>query len=336
MNKKLKNAISYILFLGIGVLLFYLAMNSVEDKDQLIIDMKSAAWPGIVASFIMGYLAIVSRGLRWLILLEPLGYKPKRWHSIHAVAFAYFANTFVPRSGELARCAVLNQTDNIPIDKLFGTVISERVVDFVMLFSFMAIAILSNLDAFITLMGQASFSGGAGGSGGWSMTSIILIGLVVGAILLFLLRKIIGRTAIAKKAKGFLVGVLDGLKSVRKMRRKGMFIAHTFFIWTMYFCMTYVVFLSIKALGGIGVFKSLFIMVAGGFGMVLPAPGGIGSYQWAVHLGFKALGLDGDLGFAAANVVWLTQTGMMILGGTAAYIALLYFKFKRDKKLQTS
>lgn len=323
--------ISYILFLGIGVLLFFLAMNSVEDKDQLISDMKSAAWPGIVASFIMGYLAIMSRGLRWLILLEPLGYKPKAWHSIHAVAFAYFANVFVPRSGELARCAVLNQTDDIPIDKLFGTVISERVVDFVMLFSFMTVAILSNLDAFMELMSEASFGNEEPGSGGLSLGMIALIVVAAIALLIFIFRKKIGRTALAQKVKGFLIGVIDGLKSVRKMRRKGAFIGHTIFIWLMYFCMAYVVFISIEALGGISIFESLFIMVSGGFGMVLPAPGGIGSYQWAVHLGFKALGRDGDLGFAVANVVWLTQTGMMILGGTAAYIALLYFKFKRDK-----
>ena len=128
-----KQIATYVVSLGIGVVLFYLAFSIVDDKEALWENMRSVRWEGIAASFVMGYLAIVSRGLRWGILLEPLGRKAGKARSVHAVAFAYFANTFVPRSGELARCAALNQTDDIPVDELFGTVISERVIDFVFL-----------------------------------------------------------------------------------------------------------------------------------------------------------------------------------------------------------
>ena len=159
---KARKAATYLGFLGIGALLFYLAAAAVEDWDALLRDMQSASWPGILASFVMGYLAIVSRGMRWLLLLEPLGHKPKAAHSVHAVAFAYFANTFVPRSGELARCAALNQTDDIPVDQLFGTVISERVIDFVFLFALMSLAILGNLDAFARLLESMGVACGSG------------------------------------------------------------------------------------------------------------------------------------------------------------------------------
>ena len=128
-----KNLIKYVIFTGIGVALFSMAFSMVEDKDALWNDMRSASWLAIGLSFLMGYLAIVSRGLRWEILLEPLGHKPNPFHSIHSVAFAYFANTFVPRSGELARCGALNQTDDNPVDQLMGTGSSERVVDLVLL-----------------------------------------------------------------------------------------------------------------------------------------------------------------------------------------------------------
>ena len=141
MRGLLGQIVKYALMLGIGGLLFWLAMGAVEDPDALWADMRSASGWSIAASFLMGYLAIVSRGIRWLILLEPLGHKPKMWNSIHAVAFSYFSNTFVPRSGELARCGALNQTDGIPVDELFGTVISERVVDFALLFILTAVAL---------------------------------------------------------------------------------------------------------------------------------------------------------------------------------------------------
>ena len=319
-----KKALTYLAFLGIGALLFYLAAAAVEDWDALKRDMQSASWPGIAASFVMGYLAIVSRGMRWLLLLQPLGYKPKGAHSIHAVAFAYFANTFVPRSGELARCAALNQTDDIPVDQLFGTVISERVIDFVFLFSLTLLAIFGNLDAFAVLLESMELPAG--------QSFAVLGGLgLAGLGVFFAFRKRLMQWGPVAKVVEFVRGVWAGLISIRHMKQKGLFIAHTAFIWTMYFFMAYVIFQSIDRLAGIGVLESVFVMVAGGFGMVMPAPGGIGAYHWAVKLAFVALGHEGDLGFAVANVVWFTQTAMIIITGGLAYLALLWFRLRKDR-----
>lgn len=319
-----KKALTYVVFLGIGALLFYLAAAAVEDWDALKRDMQSASWPGIAASFVMGYLAIVSRGMRWLLLLDPLGHKPKAANSVHAVAFAYFANTFVPRSGELARCAALNQTDDIPVDELFGTVISERVIDFVFLFTLTAVAVLGNLDAFAVLLESMELPAG--------QSFAVLAGAgAAGLGLFFAFRKHLMQWGPVVKVVTFVRGVWAGLISIRHMKRKGLFIAHTAFIWTMYFFMAYVIFQSIDRLAGISVLESVFVMVAGGFGMVMPAPGGIGAYHWAVKLAFVALGYDGDLGFAVANVIWFTQTAMIIATGGIAYLALLWFRLRKDR-----
>jgi hypothetical protein len=70
-------------------------------------------------------------------------------------------------------------------------------------------------------------------------------------------------------------------------------------------------------------------MMAGGFGMVLPAPGGIGSYQLAVQYAFIALGFGGVLGLATANVVWATQTGMIITTGGIGYLFLVAAGLKK-------
>lgn len=320
-----RKALTYLAFLGIGALLFYLAAAAVEDWAALKRDMQSASWVGIAASFLMGYLAIVSRGLRWLILLEPLGHKPKTAHSVHAVAFAYFANTFVPRSGELARCAALNQTDRIPVDQLFGTVISERVIDFVFLFSLTLIAVVGNWDAFAVLLESMDLSAGS--------SLLVMAGLgLFGLALFWVFRATLLNWGPVAKIVAFLQGVLEGLISIRHMRRKGMFLAHTFFIWTMYFCMAYVIFKSINQLHEMSILEAVFVMVAGGFGMVMPAPGGIGAYHWAVKLGFLALGYEGDLGFAVANVIWFTQTAMIICTGGIAYLALLFVRMRMDQK----
>lgn len=317
----LKKGLTTLVFFGIGVGLFWLAMQGVEDPEALKRDMRSAQWWGIALSFIMGYLAIVSRGIRWNLLLAPMGHRPSPARSVHAVAFSYFANAFVPRSGEVARCAALNQTDDIPVDQLFGTVITERVVDFVMLFGLVGFALLTNLDAFLQLMNEAQLPAtptlaglavlGAAGTGG-----------------LWWLSQQNGRDGILGKVAGFLQGIGTGIRSVLAMEKRAQFLAHTFFIWAMYFLMSYVLFKAIPAVSSLGLTDAVLVMVAGGFGMVLPAPGGIGSYHWAVSLGFAAVGFSGDVGFAVANVVWLTQTAMIVVTGGLGYVMLFLHRMR--------
>ena len=320
-----RKVLMYLGFLGIGVLLFYMAFSMVEDREALWNDMRSASWTGLILSFFMGYLAIVSRGLRWVILLDPLGHKPSPIRTVHAVTFAYFANTFIPRSGELARCAALNQTDDIPVDQLFGTVISERVVDFVILMVLTCIAVFSNLPAFLGLIEGAELP---------DTTNAVIGGFVLlGALgLAWFKRKMLLQLSFAQKVLSFLKGIWEGLNSIRQMKRKGMFLFHTFFIWSMYFFMAWVIFKSIGAVASITVTQALFIMVAGGFGMVMPAPGGVGAYHWAVMLGFSALGYAQELGFAVANVIWITQTAMIVITGGIAYLALMWFRIRKDRE----
>jgi len=318
----LRKGLTTLVFFGIGLGLFWLAMQGVEDPEALKRDMRSAQWWGIAASFVMGYLAIVSRGLRWNLLLAPMGHHPSPARSVHAVAFSYFANAFVPRSGEVARCAALNQTDDIPVDQLLGTVITERVVDFLMLFGLVAFALLTNLDAFLALMQEAQLP---------AMPTLIGAGVagLSGCGALWWIAQQQGRSGLLGKMAGFLQGIGTGIRSVLAMERRGLFLFHTVFIWVMYFLMSFVLFKAIPAVSDVGLTDAVLVMVAGGFGMVLPAPGGIGSYHWAVSLGFAAVGYSGDVGFAVANVVWLTQTAMIVLTGGLGYLMLFLHRMRR-------
>lgn len=318
----LKKSLTTLFFFGIGFGLFWLAMQGVEDSEAMKRDMRSAQWWGVAASFVMGYLAIVSRGVRWNILLSPMGHRPSPARSVHAVAFSYFANAFVPRSGEVARCAALNQTDKIPVDQLLGTVITERVVDFLMLFGLVAFALATNLEAFLGLMQEAQLP---------ATTTFIAAGVMtlLGGVALWWLAKQQGRPGLVGRVAEFLQGLGKGIQSVLAMEKRGLFLAHTFFIWTMYFFMSFVLFKAIPAVNEVRLTDAVLVMVAGGFGMVLPAPGGIGSYHWAVSLGFAAVGFSRDVGFAVANVVWITQTAMIVVTGGLGYLMLFLYRMRR-------
>jgi len=314
----IKKTLTLIGFFAIGVILFVKLMDLVEDKAELFDYMSSAPWWAIILTFIMGLLAIISRGLRWIILLEPMGYTASKFMAICAVAFGYFSNTFVPRSGELVRCAALNSTDDIPVNKLIGTVITERVVDLGMLIILMVIAFSTNLDAVLTLLDKIQLPQG---------NTLIVITLVLVCVI------VVGFMIIRRsnKISEFVSGIGDGIKSVLKMKRRMAFILHTFFIWVMYFCMSYFLFKAMKGVNDIGILDALWVMVSGGFGMVFPTPGGIGSYQWAVTLSFESIGYGKLIGVAVANVVWITQTSMVIITGGLGYLFIVAYRFSLKK-----
>ena len=74
------------------------------------------------------------------------------------------------------------------------------------------------------------------------------------------------------------------------------------------------------------VLQALFIMVAGGFGMVIPAQAGL--VPTSGRSGFMALGFGKALGLAVANIIWFTQTAMIAMGGIA-YIYLLVYRLRK-------
>ncbi len=55
----------------------------------------------------------------------------------------YLANQAVPRLGEVLRCSTLTRYEKIPLDKLIGTVILERIVDALCLLLLFIVALFS-------------------------------------------------------------------------------------------------------------------------------------------------------------------------------------------------
>ena len=114
MEFNLKNAIKFVLFLGLGLLLLAWAFKNMDLK-QMFEDIKHANFFWILTGMFCGVLAHASRALRWNLLLKPLGYKASNWNAFYAVMIGYFSNSLVPRLGEVTRCAALSKTDDIPV-----------------------------------------------------------------------------------------------------------------------------------------------------------------------------------------------------------------------------
>lgn len=329
MKDRLKNILKYLAFSSIGGFFLYLAFRKTE-WSKLMADFAEADYRYIILSILMGYAAFISRGIRWNYLLEPLGKKANTWNAIHAISMGYFANAVVPRAGELIRCTSLKSTDDIPLERLIGTVVLERVIDAFMLLSiigFTFIIQLGNLQQFFA----ETMSGSSGGEEGtWGLKTILLGGLILVVILLFLLRRRIQELPIFAKVREVWQGFKEGFKSLSKLEKKWAFIGHTLFIWSMYYLMIYVVVFALPATEHITISMGFFIMVAGGMGMVIPSPGGIGSYHYLVMMACVVLGIAQADGLSFATLV---HGGQMVMTFLAGFIAMPFI-FRARKRLK--
>lgn len=323
--KVLKN----LAFLVIGLVLLYLAFKG-QDLEKLITDLKSANYFYVLLSVLFGMGAYFARAARWLILLEPMGYTPKLSNSLYSIIIGYFANLAIPRIGEITRCTTLNQAENIPVDKLFGTVILERIIDLMFLASLTVVTILLKVDLF----GGFFFDLLSSNKEKYPkmMNLIIISGFIIIFLLtlLYFLRSRLGHFKFVYKIRTFFLGIKEGLISIKKIKNKRWFIFHSLSIWVCYYLMSWVVFYSIEETSNLGLIDGLFILVVGGFGMSAPVQGGIGAYHFIVSLGLGVLGIASAPALSYATIVHTSQTLFILLAGSVS-LALLYVSNKKIK-----
>lgn len=317
--------------LGIGILLLWLTFRH-EDLSQIFNKIKDAELKWVFASLFFAFLAFLSRAYRWNMLIEPLGYQPKLISTIYSLMVGYFANLAIPRIGEITRCGSLSKAENIPFNVLIGTVIIERVIDLVMLA--LSIFLVAALE--YDIMGGFLYDNLLGPLGS-KLANQSLIWLYLGIIcllaclLFYFVRKNLGYLRTKnwfQKAEHLLSGVVNGVRTVVKMKKNGLFVFHTLFIWVMYFFMTYSCFFALQPTSHLGIKAGLFVLVIGGLGMSAPVQGGIGAYHWIVSKGLLLFNIQLTDGIVFATLVHTYQTLLVIILGLIS----LFMLFIANKK----
>ena len=103
--------------------------------------------------------------------------------------------------------------------------------------------------------------------------------------------------------------------------------------------MTYICFFSMNETSYLGIGDGIFLLVLGGIGMVIPTPGGIGSYHAIVMIGLSVLGI-GTISFGAngdtsnpallfPTIIHAGQTLMAIIMGLIGLLILFLSKKER-------
>jgi len=333
-NKKIIfKILKYIASLSFAFGIIFLLFKN-QDPAQLIKEIQKVDGKWVFFSMIFGGWAYVSRGLRWIVLIDALGYKSTKLNSVSAVSIGYFTNMFIPRAGEISRCTALNQVEKIPVDKLFGTILVERVLDFVFLILLILLIFVLKfndlLSFYSTLKAQQNPDEGS------DKSLTLLAVFLIGGIIFFLFKRFLKDSKFYEKVLVFIEGLKEGFKSIKNMKRKSAFWFHSFSIWIMYFLMTYICFFSMQETSHLSVSDGLFLLVLGGIGMVVPTPGGVGSYHAIVMIGLSVLGVGtvflgegGDPSNPALlfpTIVHIAQTLVAIIMGSIGLLILFLSK----------
>jgi uncharacterized protein (TIRG00374 family) len=332
MKKRIVNIVKILAFLLIGAILFWLVYRN-QDIETIKNALKKANLWWLLVSIILGLLSHISRAIRWNMLINPIGYKARNTTLFYSVMIMYLTNYAIPRSGEVVRCGITSKYEKIPFTALLGTVVTERVIDFIMLFLLTFIVALTQFNVIVDFLNNnesAQQTVENLTSSVWLLVSILVL-IIFLIILLVVFRKKIKQTKLFQKFKKLIDDFIAGIKSVASLEKKWAFIGHTIFIWTMYFTMIFIVFQAFDFTRHLGILAGLTVFVMSSFGMVFPSPGGIGSWHFMAIETLFIYGIDKTQASAFAFAAHESQMIMLIIVGLLALIATSVIKPKDSK-----
>jgi len=323
MNKKILNILKFMVFFGLSLLIFwYVFKNQEIDSLKAEISKTNFAWIGL--SLLLGILSHVSRAMRWNILIEPLGYKPKLLNTFSAVMVMYLANYALPRLGEVSRVGVMKKYEKIPFSELFGTVVMERAVDMLLLLICLFIVVVTQTSVLLQFIENNP------GSlskimmlidNKWTIAALGIVFLSMIFAFVKLQHKL-EHIKLYIKIKEFVLKFWSGLKTISQLKRKWEFIFHSLFIYLIYFLMLYIAFFAFDFTSHLTPLTGLTVFVMAGLGMVVPVQGGIGAWHWLVTRTLFIFGVAIEPNGNAFALVVHTSSSLMLI--TIGFLALIF------------
>jgi len=332
-NPKFVKALQFVFFLLVGLVLLFFAFRGI-DLNELILQIKQADYRWVALSVSCAVLALVLRAFRWRLLIDPLDEHPKVIHIFHAINVGYLANFVFPRIGEITRCGILNRTDRVPVAKLFGTVIVERIFDVLMsalMFCLILLLRYSEVSDFLSEhVAKPMMSRMPGMAGmGWMIAIVVLATLII-FVSYKLFRKQLAKISILRKIKNLIRGVGKGIQSAYRMKNFGMFLFLGFLVFGLYFLQTWVMFFALKSTSSLGLGDALFIMVLSAIAIIIPVQGGIGTYHWIVSMGLTIFGLTREEGMVYATITHsVTSLAFILLGAISLFFVFYGNRFRK-------
>lgn len=281
-------------------------------------------WTWMWLSMPFGILAQVLRATRWRQALNPLGERPRLSSCIYAVFLSYASSLVVPRVGEVLRCGVLKKYEGTSFTKSLGTVVTERMVDSLLILLLAAFTVLLQIRVFVVFLNETGVSfeelaGRFSAAGYWVTASCLLVVLIFLCVLA-------RRLAWFNHTRNLLRNIADGILSLRNIRCIPLYIMYSLGIWGAYFLHFYLTFYSFFYTADLGAAVALIAFVVGTFAVLVPTPNGAGPWHFAVKTILLLYGVTESEGAMFVLVVHTLQTLLVVLLGLYAVGALAFYR----------
>ena len=285
------------------------------------------SWTWMLLSMPFGVLAQVLRAMRWRQALSPMGERPRLSTCIHAVFLSYASSLVVPRVGEVLRCGVLQRYEGTNFSRSVGTVVTERIIDTLLILVLSFLTFLTQIPVFLTFFQRTGVSLGSV-LGTFSLTGW-LVTIVCGILALICILMLARRFHFFSRTKSVFTDLTNGLLSVREVKQPLLFLLYSIGIWASYFLHFYLTFFCFDFTAGLGPLAALVAFVVGTFAVLVPTPNGAGSWHFAVKTVLVLYGVEQTAGALFVLIVHTLQTLLVALLGVWSILALT---LKRKKE----
>jgi uncharacterized protein (TIRG00374 family) len=278
----LRGLLNFIISIGLAAIFLFIAFNGVNLGEVFtLVSQASIFWLVVFTFSTMASHYI--RAVRWKVILHSVKPDASMKHIFGALMVGYGVNCVTPKLGEVTRAIMLGKWEGLSRTSMFGTVIVERVIDLVSL----AFAVL--ISAFIWRENLYSIFP-------WLETSLYLSAFVLLAIILTIYFSVRYKERFygiivklfekfsskwAEKLVYIFEMLIQGFTSLKGFNNYLFTILLTVAMLLLYGVSSYLGFLmlGLDKLQPVTYEMAWVLMSISAIGVVIPTPGGTGSYH---------------------------------------------------------
>jgi glycosyltransferase 2 family protein len=293
--------------LSIGCLIWVLHdFHIVQAMEEI----SNVSWKWVLVGMGFDILSYGVQALRWKFLLTPFKKVPLT-HAVRAVYAGLFANLVFPlRPGELLRCYLISDSEDITIGRVLGSVGVERLIDLVI-----ATASLAIVSLMVDLSAQARRVQRVADILG--VVTLVLLAIIVAMI--FYLEVKLGKDPTLGTGRHPLPGkMMRALLGLHAMGTAPSFYAAVLASLFMPICQVMGLWAMMEAYHlDVRFLAAIVVLLIINLGVSLPnAPANVGSYQFFCVLGLSVF-----------NVEKTTATGFSIFAFLALTVPFVFLGF---------
>lgn len=320
MRKILTNILKTLLPFVLGIGILWWMYRGTDWRDFMHCVSHEMHWGWMALSLVFGVLPQLFRAWRWRMALKPLGEQPRARVCADAIFLSYASSLVVPRIGEVARCGTLKKYDGVSFSKSLGTVLTERLVDSVMVILLTAVAVLSQLPVLLQFLRTTGMSldqvlGRFTGTG-YVVTALCAVAVLGFGYYLF------KNLSFFSKSREIARNIWTGIRSLRDVKNLPLYLFYSLGIWVGYYLHFYIAFFCFDFTCGINPVAAFLIFCVGTFAVLVPTPNGAGPWHFAVKTMLILYGVAEPQAILFALVVHTIQTMEVVLLGAYGWADL--------------